>query len=247
MKRSLAVTTALMLSATAATAAEITVLSGGAIEPGLHAAAVAFEKQSGHTVKITFNTTPQIVKRLEGGETFDVVIAPPATADVFVKAGKLESGGVNVGRVGLGAVVRPGAPRPDLSSADTLKKSVLEAESIVFNRASTGIYFENLLKKMGVYGDVEAKTARYADGASVMEHVLKGKGKEVGFGAITEILLYKEKGAIYVGPLPAEVQNYTSYVASPMSGSANAAPARELAKFLGSPAGKKLFVAAGIE
>ena len=236
-----------LLMSTAATAAEITVLSGGAIEPGLKAAAAAFEKQSAHTVKITFNTTPQMTKRLEAGDTFDVVVAPPATADRFVKAGKLESGGVDVGRVGLGAVIRPGAPRPDLSSSDALKKSVLEAESIVFNRASTGIYFENLLKKMGIYEQVEAKTSRYADGASVMEHVLKGKGREVGFGPITEILLYKDKGLILVGPLPADVQNYTSYVVSPMTGSANAAAARELTKFLGSPAGTKLFVAAGIE
>jgi molybdate transport system substrate-binding protein len=88
-----------LLSSTIATAAEITVLSGGAIEPGLKAAAAAFEKQSSHTVKITFNTTPQMTKRLEGGDTFDVVIAPPATADQFVKSGKLESRGVNVGRV----------------------------------------------------------------------------------------------------------------------------------------------------
>src|SRR5688572_22966194 len=100
---------------TAALAAEITVLSGGAIEPGLKAAAAAFEKQSGHTVKITFNTTPQMLKRVAGGDTFDVVIAPPAAIEQFAKAGKVESGGMNVGRVGLGAVIRPGAPRPDLS------------------------------------------------------------------------------------------------------------------------------------
>lgn len=228
-------------------AAEITVLSGGAIEPGLHAAVSAFEKQSGHHVKITFNTTPQIQKRIAGGDRFDVVIAPPATIKTFAQEGKVEADGVNVGRVGLGAVVRPGAPAPDLSSAEALKKSVLEAESIVFNRASTGIYFENLLKKMGVYDQVEAKTTRYADGASVMEHVLKGKGREVGFGAITEILLYKEKGLRFVGPLPAEIQNYTSYTAAPMTGGANGETARALVKFLGSPAGKKLFVAAGIE
>ena len=228
-------------------AADITVLSGGAIEPGLHAAVAAFEKQSGHHVKITFNTTPQIQKRMAAGETFDVVIAPPAATEPLVKAGKLESGGVNVGRVGLGAAVRPGVPAPDLSNAESLKRSVLEAESIVFNRASTGLYFENLLKKMGIWDQVSAKTTRYVDGASVMEHALKGKGREIAFGAITEILLYKEKGLRFIGPVPAEVQNYTGYIASPMTGGANAALARELVKHLGSPAGKKLFVAAGIE
>lgn len=80
-----------------------------------------------------------------------------------------------------------------------------------------------------------------------MEHALKGKGREIAFGPITEILLYKEKGLRFIGPLPADVQNYTQYIASPMTGGANAAVAGELVKFLGTPAGKKLFVAAGIE
>jgi len=228
-------------------AAEITVLSGGAVEPGLHAAARAFEKQTGHTVKITFNTTPQIRKRVGAGETFDVVIVPPAAVKDFTAAGKVEAGGVDIGKVGMGVVIRPGAPVPDIANAEAIKRTVLEAESIVFNRASSGLYFEGLLKKMGVYGQIEAKAARYATGAEVMEHVLKGKGKEVGFGPITEILQYKEKGLRLVGPLPAEIQNYTSYTAVAMSAGANKAEAQELVRYLGGPAGKKLFVAAGIE
>jgi molybdate transport system substrate-binding protein len=80
-----------------------------------------------------------------------------------------------------------------------------------------------------------------------MEHALKGKGKEIAFGAITEILLYKDKGLRFVGPLPAEVQNYTSYVAAPMTASMNAELARSLAQYLGSAQSKKLFVAAGVE
>lgn len=231
----------------AALAGEITVLSGGAIEPGLKSAAAAFEKQTGHTVKITFNTTPQMVKRVSAGDRFDVVIAPPPAVEGFSKQGKVEGERVNVGRVGLGVAVRPGAPAPDVSNVDGLKRAVVEADSLVFNRASTGLYFENLLKKWDLYDQVEAKTTRYADGASVMEHALKGKGKEIAFGAITEILLYKEKGLHYVGPVPADVQNYTSYIAQPMSGGANAELARTFVQYLGSPAGKKLFVAAGIE
>jgi molybdate transport system substrate-binding protein len=230
-----------------ARAAEITVLSGGAIEPGLHAAAHAFEKQTGHTVKITFNTTPQIRKRVGAGETFDVVIVPPGAVKDFAAAGKVGVGGVDVGKVGMGVVIRPGAPVPDIANAEAIKRTVLEAESIVFNRASSGLYFEGLLKKMGVYGQIEGKAARYATGAEVMEHVLKGKGKEVGFGPITEILLYKEKGLRLVGPLPAEIQNLTAYVAVPMSASANKEAAQALVQFLGGPVGKPLFVAAGIE
>src|SRR5439155_12170060 len=121
-----------------AMAAEIRVLSAGAVEPGLRAAA-AFQKQSGHTVNITFNTAPEIRKRIAGGEAFDVVIAPPAALDEF--AGKVAADRANLGRVGLGVAVRPGAAVPDISSGEALKRSVLAAESIVFNRASSGIYF----------------------------------------------------------------------------------------------------------
>jgi molybdate transport system substrate-binding protein len=248
MNRFAATTMVCVLGGTAMTAdaAEIRVLSAGAIEPGLKAAAAAYRKQSGHEVHITFNTAPQIRKRVAGGDAFDVVIAPPAALEEFGKAGKIGADRVDVGRVGLGAAVRPGAPVPDISSADALKRSVLQAESIVFNRASTGIYFENLLKKMGIYEQVEPKTTRYADGASVMEHVLKGKGREIGFGPITEILLHREKDLKLVGPLPPEVQNYTSYSAVPMTAAANAELARVFVRYLGSPEGKALFTAAGV-
>jgi molybdate transport system substrate-binding protein len=172
---------------------------------------------------------------------------PPAAVMECAAAGKVEYGGVDVGRVGMGVVVRPGAPVPDISTADAVKRTVLEAESIAFNRASSGLYFEGLLKKMGVYEQVEPKAARYATGAQVMEHVLKGKGREVGFGPITEILQYKDKGLRLVGPLPSEIQNLTAYVAVPMSAGANKALAGEFARFLGGSVGRRLFVAAGIE
>src|SRR5437870_4184394 len=112
-----------------AMAAEIRVLSAGAVEPGLRAAVAAFQKQSGHTVNIAFNTAPEIRKRIGGGEAFDVVIAPPAALDEFAGAGKVATDRVNLGRVGLGVAVRPGAPVPDISSGDALKRSVLQADS----------------------------------------------------------------------------------------------------------------------
>ena len=228
-------------------AAEIAVLSAGAIEPGLKAAAAAFEKQNGHKVRITFNTAPQIIKRIAAGDVFDVIIAPPSLIADFTRAGKIEGGGVDVGRVGSGVAVRPGAPVPAIGTADDIRRAVLDADSIVFNRASTGIYFENLLKKMGVWERVEQKTIRYDTGAEVMKRALKGKGREVAFGPITEILLEKGQGLVFVGPLPTEIQNYTSYVAAPVKASAQKTIAEAFVGFLGGSAAKPLFVAAGIE
>ena len=228
-------------------AAELKVLSAGAIEPGLKAAAAAWQRDSGDVVRITFATAPQLRQRIGGGETADVVIAPPAALEEFARDGKLAALRSGVGRVGLGVAVRPDAPLPDVSSTAALERAVLEAESLVFNRASTGLYFEGLLKKMGIYEKVAPKTSRYDTGAAVMEHVLKGKGREVGVGPITEILLFRDQGLRLVGPLPAEVQNYTSYTAAPHSAAASADAAAAFVRYLASPAGRAHFTAAGIE
>src|SRR5258706_7472575 len=95
-----------------AMAAEIRVLSAGAVEPGLRAAAAAFQKQSGHSVNIAFNTAPEIRQRIGAGEAFDVVVAPPAAIDEFAGAGKVAAESAHLGPVGLGVAVRPGAPGP---------------------------------------------------------------------------------------------------------------------------------------
>lgn len=236
-----------LLAANMAAAADITVLSGGAIEPGLRAAVAAFEKQSGHAVRVTFNTAPQIQKRVEGGDKFDIVIAPPAVIDPLQKLGAVAAGGPSVGRVGLGVAVREGAAPPDIATTDALRKSVLNADAIVFNRASTGQYFEGLLKKLDLWTAVEGKVTRYADGASVLDHVKNGKGRDIAFAAITEILLYKDKGLRFVGPLPADVQNFTSYTASLTPQGSGSAAARELAAFFATAQSKQLFTAAGVE
>lgn len=229
-----------------ALADELQVLSAGAIEPGLTAAAAAFEKQSGHVIHITFNTAPELRKRMDSNPAFDVVIAPPAVMADFAAVGKLLDTRANVGRVGVGVVVREGAPVPDISSQAALKSSILAADSLVFNRASTGFYLEGLLKKMDVYARVEGQSTRYPDGAAVMAHVIKGKGREIGFGAITEALLYQGKGLQLVGPLPAAIQNYTSYTAAPLASGKSPALAQQFVTFLAGLAGKPLFVAAGI-
>ncbi len=223
--------------ASAALAADIAVLSAGAIEPGIKAATSAFEKQTGGSIKISFNTAPELRKRMEGNPAFDVVIAPPAVINDFAAAAKLSAGRANVGRVGLGAAVRDGAVVPDISSAEAVKKSVLAAESLVFNHASTGLYLEGLLKKMGVYTQIESKTTGYADGASVLEHVIQVKGYDIGFGALTEILLYTSKGLKLEGPLPAEIQNYTSYTAAPLATGQQQGLAQQFVVFLSGSVG----------
>ena len=93
--------TTLALFTTTAWSADIAVLSAGAIEPGIKVAAAAFEKQTGHTVKIAFNTAPELRKRMEGNPAFDVVIAPPSVINDFAASNQLATARSPVGRVGM--------------------------------------------------------------------------------------------------------------------------------------------------
>jgi molybdate transport system substrate-binding protein len=230
-----------------ALAAEVKILSGGAVESGLAAAIDAYRKD-GADVKIQYATAPMIREKITAGEAADVVIAPPAIADELAKAGKLDAGSsVPLGRVGVGVAVRNGAPKPDISNTEAIKRAVLDAESVVFNRASAGLYMEKLFERFGIAEQVKAKETRYPDTNAVIAHVLKGKGKEITFAPITELLLYKDKGLDYVGPLPADIQNYTSYVAIASSAPANREGAAALLKYFSTPGSKKLFVERGVE
>ncbi len=231
-----------------AMAVDIKVLSAGAIEPGLVKLAEQFRKDTGHRARITFNTAPQIEKRLGGGEVPDVLIAPPGVMDNQMRRNKIEPDThVVVGRVGVGVVVRAGANEPDIANLDRFKNSVLNAESLVYNQASTGLYLERMFDLLGIAEPLKRKTTRYANGAQVMEHVIAGNGNEIGFGAITEIRLMEPKGLKYVGPLPAQIQNYTSYAAGVMTEAPTPEVARDFVKYLASPASKATFYAAGIE
>ena len=241
-----------MLLATAAPAlalaAEIKVLSAGAVEPGLVAFAQLAKRETGHDLRIQFNTAPQIAQRLIAGEVYDILISPPTAIAQAAKDGKVAGDSVvPVGRVGAGIVVRAGSPSPNVATVDALKQALLAADSVVYNTASTGLYLDKLFAQLGILDALKAKTTRYPDGASVMEHVIKGKGNEIGFGAITEIKAFGPKGLKLVGPLPADVQNYTSYDAVRMTLAPSADAANAVLKLLASSAGKAMFVSAGIE
>ena len=248
MKYLLAAMLTSIAMSTLAGAAEIKVLSAGAVEPGLHAFAQQVKREIGHDLTIQFNTAPQIAKRLAAGDAYDILISPPGVIEQASRDGKVAGKTrVPVGRVGAGIIVRSGAAVPAVATVDGLKQALLAAESVVYNTASTGLYLDKLFEKLGILAQLKPKTTRHANGAAVMEHVIKGKGVEIGFGAITEIRLYESKGLKLVAPLPAEVQNYTSYEAALMTGAAVSEPARAVLRQLATPAAKAVFAGAGIE
>jgi molybdate transport system substrate-binding protein len=159
-------------------AVEINVLSGAAVEVWIAVADVSASAPA--TTSITFATTPDIRRLIGAGEMPDVVIAPPATLDALARSGTIYgTAQVSLGQVGVGIVVRDGAPRPDVSTTDALKRAVLDADSVVYNRASSGLYVEGLLQRLGLAEHIHAKIKRYT-GTDMIEPLAKGKGKEIG-------------------------------------------------------------------
>ena len=227
--------------------AEVQALSAGAMQPGLIAVAPEFHSQSGHPLKVTYAIASELRRRVGGGEVADVLLAPVAVIAELAQNGRVAADGqLALGRVGAGVVARNGAPLPDVAGAEALKRSLLEAESVVYNRASSGVYIETMLKKIGVYEEIRARLIRYDDGVAVMHHLMQGKGREFGFGGITDILMYRDQGLRLVGPLPEEIQNYTAYAAALITASPRPDAARALLQFLASPPGKGLFSINGI-
>jgi len=224
-------------------ATEINVLSGAAVEPALLVAADVFRTRTGNNVKIAFATTPEIRRLIGAGDAPDVVIAPPATLDELAKPGKIDvTAQVSLGQVGVGIAMRDGAPRPDVSTTDALKRALLDAESVVYNRASSGLYVEGLLQRLGLAEVIAAKTKRYI-GTDMIEPLIHGNGKEIAFMPLVQIHNYRGRGLQLVGPLPAEIQNYTRYAAAPALSSEGGLT---FVRFLGTSEAKAIFVNVGI-
>ncbi|HEX4234675.1 MAG TPA: substrate-binding domain-containing protein [Caldimonas sp.] len=201
-------------------AVELRVLSAGAVEPGVKPALAAFERASGHTVAISFAAAPALRAALRAPAVADVIIVPQGVLDELAATGsKVDGPRAAIGKVGVGVAVRPGVAAPDITSAETLKAALLGADVVVYNRASTGVWVERMLQRLGVADAVRPKSERFADGASVMRRLLAGTSlREFGFGAMTEIALFRDQGLRLVGPLPAALQNTTTYIAVPWPG-----------------------------
>ncbi|HEX4987872.1 MAG TPA: substrate-binding domain-containing protein [Candidatus Binatia bacterium] len=228
--------------------AEINVFSAGAVQPGIVKVIEAFRNASPHHVKITFATAPIILKRIGAPDGLDVVIAPPAVLDEWVKAAKTTAADrVTIGRIGVGVMVRESAPLPRIASVDDFKQALLSAESVVYNQASTGIYLEKLFERLGIAEQLKPKTVRYPDAAAVLDHIAKGNGAEIGLGATTVIIEGVNKGLKFVGPLPPEIQNYTTYAAAVVNAGSASDAAREFVRFLTGPVAQKVFASAGIQ
>ncbi len=203
-----------MAGPASASAAEIKVLTAGAYRQVVDALVPDFEKQTGHKVTVDNGTVGQLKKRIEAGEAFDVLVITPAAVDEMIASGKLAAGShVSLASVGIGVVVKEGAPKPDVSTVDAFKKALLAAKTVAYidpaSGGSSGIYVDKLLEKLGIADQIRPK-AKFKKGGHVADLIANGEA-ELGLHQISEIL--PVQGAALAGPLPKEIQNTTTYAA----------------------------------
>ena len=225
----------------------VRILSPSAVHSSLEAIVDTFLRQGGGEVKLTFETAPTLLKRITGGEAADIIIAPPQVMDELVRMGKANPHGrFQLGRAGVGVCVRAGAPLPDVSSTEALKRALLEAESVFHTQASSGAYVAQLLERLGVAAKIRGKIRSYHDAQETFTHQLNSKGRDIGFGGIPEIQRWHGRGLRLVAPLPPDIQNYTAYLAALMADPPNQDGARAFFTFLASAAAKVILVAHGV-
>jgi len=223
------------------------VLSAGAVKRGVARVAAAFEQDAGIKVTIEFTPVPEVRKRIGGGEHADVVIATPAVIDELAAKNKIDTASRGfIGRSRMGIVIHADAPVPVVGDVESFKKLLLGASHVVRNEASSGIYTEKLLNKLGLAGSLTEKLVVTKTGSAIMQYVADHPTQAVGLAQISELMVMVDKGCSVklAAPLPDEIQNMTSYDAAATAGAPAAAV--QLALRLASAESKKIFSETGI-
>jgi molybdate transport system substrate-binding protein len=240
----IAAASALLLSGMAG-AAEIKVASTQATQEAYQELVAQFEKATGHKVTAFFSGTINVAKRLAEGEPYDLIIMSGPAIDEQIKLGKAVAGSrVDFAKSGTGLAVRKGAAKPDISSADALKKTLLAAKSIGYSTGPSGVYMLSVFEKLGIAGEVKGKLKQTPSGVFVGTLIATGEA-EVGFQQISELVHFD--GIDYVGPLPGDLQRMTMFSAAIHAGAKQADAARALAKFITAPAAAPVIRKHGLE
>jgi molybdate transport system substrate-binding protein len=236
--------TALLLLSGLAHSAEIKVLSTQATEEAYRELVPQFEKATGHKVTTVFTGTLDANKRLAAGETYDLLIMASDAIDGHIKSGKVAGNRIDLAKSGVALGVKAGAPKPDIGSVEALKKTVLAAKSIGYATGPSGIYMVSLFEKLGLTEALKPKLKQTTSGVFVGTLIASGEA-EIGFQQVSELVHFP--GVDYVGPLPAEVQRYTTFSSGVIAGTAQADAAKALAAFISAPAAAQAYKKRGME
>jgi molybdate transport system substrate-binding protein len=230
-----------LMVASAAKAAEIKLMCSGAMRPALEELAPQFERASGHKLAVTYGGTNVIRERALAGDAGDLVIfAAPAVEDV-VRQGKLVAK-VDLVRSAVGVGVPAGAPRPDLSSAEAFKRTLIAAKSFARSEGPSGTYIAALLDRLGIAEQMKGKTV-VVRGRLVGDALVKGEA-EIGVQQVSEL---KSVPGVDVLPMPAEIGHVTVFSVGLTAAAKDSAPVQALIKFLTSPAAAPVIKGKGLE
>ncbi len=239
----IAVIAASALLVTQANSAEIKVLSTPTLKATLDDLGPKFERATGHKLVTKFDAVAVLKRQIEAGETFDVTILLPAAIDDLIKQGKV-IGRTDISRSGVGVAVRAGAPKPDVSSVDALKRALLSANSISYSPDSaSSTFFLSLVDRLGIGGEVKPKL-KAAPGGRVMEPVASG---DADLTVITTPNIVGVPDVAVAGLLPAELQSYTVFSAGVGAAAKEVDGAKELIRYLVAPEATPVFEAKGME
>ena len=226
----------------------VKVLTGGAFRRALLAAVPVCERETGRTITVISDTVGALVRRIKGGESFDVAVVSPVALDELARAGKvLPDGHVALAKVGIGVMVKAGAAEPDVSSVEAFKRAVLNATSVGYidpeSGGSSGVYLAGLFERLGLADQVKDKVRLKRGGGHVSDLVLSG---EVVLGVHQMSEIVSTEGVTLVGPLPAPIQNYTTYAAGIAADVSDRSAAEALIATLGGPAVTPLLASCGM-
>jgi molybdate transport system substrate-binding protein len=223
----------------------INVLSSNAIKAAYSELVPQFERTSGHNVATTWAGTNDILKRMKANETYDLMIMARPTLDDLARQGKVVEGSqVNLVTCGIGVAVRAGAPKPDISSGEALKRALLAAKSIGYSQGPSGVYLIKLFERWGISDTIKSRIVQTAPGNPVGEAVARGEA-EIGFQQVSELL--PVAGITYVGPLPPDCQEVTTFAGGFHTAGANRDAVKAWLGFLTSPGALASIKKSGME
>ena len=234
---------AMPLLAGQAQAAEIKVLASTAVKTTLEEVAPQFTKATGNKIDLTFAPASALREKIEQGTAFDVAVLTTPIVDGLAGSGKVEKIHTAIAHSGIGVAIRKGAPKPDISTKDAFRQTLLNAKSIGFTAGgATGAYLNVLFDRLDIAEQLQPKVKLLQGG--VGEAVTSGQ-IEIGMTQISEILPYP--GAELAGPLPLDIQSFTYFSAAVSTASKEADVARAFIKFLAGPEALAVLKAKGME
>ncbi len=230
---------------TLANATEIKVLSGTGPRAAVRELVALFERQSGHTVVVQFSVNADVKRRIEAGESFDAVVGNPETIDDLIGHGKVVAQSrTSIGRAGVGVAVRAGTAKPDVSTADAFRRTLLAANTVAFpGEGASGRYFVSLLDRLGIANEMKAKL-KPMPASDTVEIVARGEADMV---VVVMPRMANVPGIEIAGPLPEELQTWIGFAAGVGSAAKEVGAAAELVQFLASPAAAPVLKSKGIE